>query len=144
MLTKKQKGDIGLTQVIADLTKKGISVSIPISEHLKYDLVAEYKGKLLRVQVKYSKLNDDSFIAVKLKSVWSNKSGSHIIKRKQGDYDVLSVYCPDTAKIYYVKDNDFKTGTALYLRTRNDNVAKNLWNRLRMADDYLDCEKVFG
>src|SRR5688572_4944057 len=36
----KDKGDIGLTSVMADLVRHDIQVALPISEHLPFDLVA--------------------------------------------------------------------------------------------------------
>ena len=77
-MTKKQKGDIGLTKTIADLTSNQVNVSLPIAEHLKYDLVAESKGKLLRVQVRYtSESKGTNLLRVKLRSSWANKKGNH-------------------------------------------------------------------
>ena len=144
MLTNKQKGDIGLTQAIADFTKNQVHVSIPISEHLKYDLVVEQNGELKRVQVRYSKLLDGKFIAVKLKSVWSNKKGLHVTKRQKGDYDVLAIYCPDTDQMYYVKDDEFDAQSALNLRLSKNNVTKANKNRIRIAGEYKDCRRIFG
>ncbi len=144
MLTKKQKGDIGLTQAIADFTKNKIAVSIPISEHLKYDLIAELDGQLKRIQVRYSKLNEGSFISVKLKSVWSNQKGVHVTNRKKGDYDVLAIYCPDTDEMYYVKDEEFDASCALQLRLTSDDVVKRNKSRVRVASNYKDCRRIFG
>ena len=50
----KNKGDIGVAQIIADLMKNGIQVCLPISEHLPFDLIAiSPDGHFLkRVQVK--------------------------------------------------------------------------------------------
>lgn len=36
----KDKGDIGLGCVIADLLKHDIQVALPVSEHLPFDLIA--------------------------------------------------------------------------------------------------------
>jgi len=36
----KDKGDIGLTQIIADLTEKDVKIALPLSEHLPFDLIA--------------------------------------------------------------------------------------------------------
>ena len=35
----KDKGDLGLTKIISDLTEKEFKVLLPISEHLPFDLV---------------------------------------------------------------------------------------------------------
>ncbi len=41
MGTTQEKGNLGLVKAIADLTEKGLSVSLPISESEYYDLIAE-------------------------------------------------------------------------------------------------------
>jgi hypothetical protein len=47
-------------------------VSLPISEHLKYDLIAEKNGVCKRIQVKFTTAKN-GILNIKLKSVWSNK-----------------------------------------------------------------------
>ena len=66
----KDKGDIGLGFVIADLFSHGIQVALPISEHLPFDLIAisEHR-KLARVSVKY-RTATGSCLALNLKSFW--------------------------------------------------------------------------
>lgn len=46
------KGDISMACVIAELTKQGISVSIPMTDNRRYDLIMDYNGRLYRMQVK--------------------------------------------------------------------------------------------
>lgn len=139
MSITKEKGDIGLTKIIADLTENNINVSIPIAEHLKYDIIIEKDSKMFRVQARYSKADkNNSYIQVKLKSVWSNKSGSYSVNREKGDYDILAIYCPYTNKCYYLSDEEFDPGAAINLRltppkTKNGGV-------IRMAKDY---ESIF-
>ena len=53
-MTTTQKGDVTELLVCAFLIRKGIKVSKPISNDLRYDLIADYKGKLIKIQVKTS------------------------------------------------------------------------------------------
>lgn len=57
--TKKQ-GDAGLGAAIGYFTRKGLGVSIPLTDSQDYDLITDDNGKLGRVQVKTS-----TFIAKK-------------------------------------------------------------------------------
>jgi hypothetical protein len=98
---KKQKGDIGVTQIIADLTAQLWNVSLPITEHAKYDLIAEKNGIMIRVQCRFTTAKNGA-LEVKLASCWSDKNGCHVVTRQQSDYDVLGVYCPETDRCYYV------------------------------------------
>lgn len=50
------KGTLGLIAAISDLTKKDFIVSLPISEHAPFDLVASKDGVSYTVQVKYRRL----------------------------------------------------------------------------------------
>jgi len=55
----KDKGDVGLTRVMADLVAHDIQVALPISEHLPFDLIAIHPtGDLRRVSVKYRAMNE--------------------------------------------------------------------------------------
>ena len=65
--TKKDKEDIGVAQTIAALTMQGWRVAMPLSEHTKYDLIAEMNGVCKRVQVRYT-TPKNNVLTVKLRS----------------------------------------------------------------------------
>ena len=52
-MNSKQKGNIGEAIVLAEFTKRGIQCSIPYGDNARYDLIAEFNGKLNKIQVKY-------------------------------------------------------------------------------------------
>jgi transposase-like protein len=91
------KGDIGTTQVIADLVKKGYVMLTPVvSESLPFDVVAYKDGIFRRIQCKYSASGHASAI-----TAWSNKSGNHTKKYDDSDFDYYGVYLPDIDKVVY-------------------------------------------
>ena len=141
MHVKKHKGDVGLVNAIAELTQQEIAVALPISDHLKYDLVAERNGILKRVQVRYTRLSDGK-MNVKLKSVWSNQAGVHVSRRRQGDFDILAVYCPETHKTYFVADDSFDCGSTMTLRVEPSKGVGGS-GEVRMAENFVDCRKLF-
>jgi hypothetical protein len=49
----KDKGDLGVAKVHADLVGKGFTVLFPATEHAPFDLVAYAAGEFHRLQVKY-------------------------------------------------------------------------------------------
>jgi hypothetical protein len=55
MAPLKKKGDLAELKVAADLVSRGCELSIPFGEDSDYDLIADYGGRLHRVQVKYTK-----------------------------------------------------------------------------------------
>lgn len=113
--TLKHKGDIGVTKVIADATFQGWNVSIPLSEHLSYDLLLEKDGKSERTQVRYTAASKGC-LNVKLTSSWADKRGNHTKKRQLEDFDILAVYCPDNDQLYYLRSKEFQNGRSLSLR----------------------------
>jgi hypothetical protein len=137
MYSKKEKGDIGLAKTISDLTEKNIHVCLPISEHLKYDLVAEKDGICKRIQVRFTTAKN-GILSVKLKSAWSNKKGNHILKREVGDFDILAIYCPQTNNVSYLEDKSFDNKTQVNIMIRESK--KGL---VRLEKDFLDCRNFF-
>jgi hypothetical protein len=110
MHEKKVKGDIGVVHVVAALTEQQWNVGILITEHSKYDLLAEKDGRVVRVQVKYTAFKKDKKrIEVKLASSWADRNGNHRRLREVGDYDVLAIYCPDTKECYFIKEEVLKS-----------------------------------
>ena len=83
--------------VIAEALKRGYKVAIPFGEDWRYDLIVLRKGKLERVQCKFTK-SDGKVIIVRCRSVnnWNE------IKYNQYDIDWLSIYDETTQKCYYI------------------------------------------
>lgn len=95
-MNTKQKGDMGIGRAIAFFTTKGWTVLLPLTDSQSYDMVADIKGVLNRVQVKYTsfKAPSGNYI-VDLRSV----SGS---SRKA--YDVVS---KETSDLLFVVTDEF-------------------------------------
>lgn len=49
----KIKGNIGESAILFEFVKRGIPVSIPYGDNERYDLIAEFNGKLNKIQIKY-------------------------------------------------------------------------------------------
>lgn len=49
---RSKQGNIGLGAAIAYYTSKGLSISLPLNDTQKYDLIVDEDGKLSRVSVK--------------------------------------------------------------------------------------------
>lgn len=94
---KKLKGDIGTTQVIADLVKKGYVIFTPVvCESLPFDIIAYKDGVSTRIQCKYS---SDGHVSGE--TSWTDKNGSHSRKYTDSDFDYYGVYLPDIDKVVY-------------------------------------------
>jgi len=131
--TKKDKGDIGVAHTIATLTSQGWHVAMPLSEHTKYDLIAEKDGTCCRVQVRYT-TPKKNILLVKLRSSWADRNGTHDIKRKQGDYDILAIYNPASKTVYFLSDLSFLNETSITLR-----LDRKVTVDSKLASEYLTC-----
>lgn len=120
--TNTDQGNLGLSSAIFKLTQKGIVVSVPLIQNLKYDLVAEVDGRLSKVQVKTTaqksrKKNQRPI--VNLKTSGGNKSGQKIKNREHGDYDYLYVLTSDDLT-YFIPVDSITSKTELTLSKEFD------------------------
>lgn len=80
------KGDVAVARAVGAFTEMGYNVLLPLTESAAYDLVADTKSGLKRVQVKYSSRKE-----VDLRRVHSNSNGYVVKKSKKDSYDWLYV-----------------------------------------------------
>lgn len=130
----KDKGDIGVGFVIADLISKGIKVCIPISEHLPFDLVAVYPdGSLKRISVKYIKMNKGA-LNIRFRSSYSNAKGSYSKSIDKNFIDLVAIYCPDTKAVYYINHLLFSKSATLRIEKSKNGQHKGII----LADNFLN------
>lgn len=130
----KNKGDIGVGYVIADLMSKNIQVAIPISEHQAYDLIGiRENGETLKISVKYRKLGKKGTVDLQLRSCYSDSNGAHVKKTDKNAINLVAIYCPDTNLVYYVNPNEFKETITLRINLPKNNQNKGIY----LASNYL-------
>jgi hypothetical protein len=139
----KDKGDQGLGFVMASLLANNIQVALPVSEHLPFDLIAISRdGALKKVSVKFRALErGKGRIQFALVSSWSNGSGCQKRKISKGVVDGYAIYCPDTEKCYFVREDQFD-GSTLTLRVhRPEGMRKSA---VLLAENHEDPHLLFG
>lgn len=139
----KDRGDQGVAYVTADLMAHDIVVARPLSEHTPFDLVVlspDFKQGC-RLSVKYRTLTPQGTIALQLKSVWSDRHGTHTIVHDKTSYDAIAVYCPETHECYYVRTEEI-VGVTLVLRVRPPDNSQQA--RIRMASEFRQPLRLFG
>lgn len=128
-------GGIGEASFIAQLVKRGLNVSIPLSHDTSYDLVVEKSdGKLAKLQIKTTTSTED-ILHVKIQRTYT--SGERIVSRTytEDDFDLLGVYDLRTEQCYIIPVAEVAGKTALSMRftpTKN-----NQTKRVVMANGYL-------
>ncbi len=137
MASLKRKGDLAELKVAADLLERGCRLSFPFGEDCDYDLVADYRGLLHRVQVKYTQ-SDGHRILIRCRSHSLTKGKVRQTKHyTAATVDWIVVYDRTTDNCYYCPATELGTGRCeLSLRltpARNGQIAG-----IRDADDYLD------
>ncbi len=83
------QGNAGIGAAIAYFTKYGYSVSVPLTDTQKYDLVVDLNNTLYRVQVKTTTYSQRGIPIVNIRTLGGNRSGTGRIKKfdpSQADY----------------------------------------------------------
>ena len=137
----KDKGDVGLAHVIADLMSHGIQVALPISEHLPFDCIAiDESGAMRRLSVKY-RTAARGHLEVRLRSSWADREGVHNRLHGRSDYDAFAIYCPEAEACFYLRVEEVDGSSVVFRLAipRNGHVAG-----VRMAKDYRGPERLFA
>lgn len=94
-MNTKAQGDIGVAMAIAYYTLLGCSVSVPMGDNTRYDLVVEINGQLQKVQCKTSKYIEKGSYKVALRTNGGNRSGTSTKLISADDADLVFVYTFD-------------------------------------------------
>ena len=78
--TPRRQGDLGEASAIEWLTRAGACVSLPIGASPDYDLIADFDGRLVRVQVNTSTCWRNGRYEVTLATRGGNRSWSGVAK----------------------------------------------------------------
>jgi hypothetical protein len=105
-LHPKDVGDRSEAAALFALTRNGYSVFLPFGENHRYDLIAERNGSFFRIQVKTGRLGEGR-IAFRCYSSYAHHRKKKDVRRSYlGEIDFLAVYCPETAKVYLIPEQD--------------------------------------
>jgi hypothetical protein len=138
MASLKRKGDIAELRVAADLVARGCHVLIPFGEDCDYDLVADYEGRLHRIQVKYT-TSDGRVVLVRTRSHSLTKGKVRQTKAYTSKtVDWIAVYDATTDRCYYVASWVLGDQGRGGLQLRLVPARNGQYLRIRRAEDYLD------
>lgn len=129
-----EKGAVGEMHVTGNLITQGFRVHKPLVDSLAYDLVCSKNGVFYTVQVKYLTMKN-GYVETSPRRVRS------ITERENNlEFDILAIYCPDTAGCYYLLAEEFKSS----IRLRFDKPKNNMTKGVRYAKDYTELWKRLG
>ena len=103
LMNSKNKGNIGEAIILAEFIKRNIQVCIPFGDNARYDLVADFNGKLQRIQVKYcgQKIGINNSIVCPCSSSTNHTTNKHLSTYKN-DIDYFCFYIVEWNKILLV------------------------------------------
>lgn len=130
----KLKGDIGVTFVIHDLSKRGFHICLPITEHAPFDLIAVGDQGALRIQVKYRDSTANGRMEANLFNAWGNVTKGCVRGERYSDVDVDYIALTNGDVVAYVKLSEISTNTISVCISRD--ACKNKDPKVRMVDDY--------
>jgi PD-(D/E)XK endonuclease len=127
----KAVGDLSEIMVIAELTRAGYSVAVPLGENNRYDIIAEIDGTLVRIQVKTGRLRKGAVI-FNCYSSDSHRNGT-ACRPYTNEVEYFGVYCRELETVYLVGISD----TARVTGSLRVHPAHNRQTRgIRWASDY--------
>lgn len=138
MASLKQKGDLAELKVATDLIDRGCRISIPFGEDCDYDLIADYEGRLHRVQVKYTR-SDGRIILIRCRSHSLTNGRVRVTKLYTSSMiDWIAVYDRTSERCYYCPSRELGSNGHATLTLRLQPAANNQRLRIRQAADYTE------
>ena len=137
MASLKQKGDLAELKVAADLSARGCRLSFPFGEDSDYDLIADFRGRLHRIQVKFAK-SDGRMVPVRCRSHSLTKGKVRQTKHYTAEMvDWIAVYDQTTERCYYCPSRELGDGRST-LNLRLVPARNGQRQRIREAHEYTD------
>ena len=133
LMNTKHKGEISESVIVAELLKLGYSVSRPVGDNQRYDLILDVNGVLYKVQCKTASLmSGGDSVQFQTASTYAHRGGAR--KGYVGQVDLIMAYSPHNDEVYW-EWVDTETPTcarSLYL-----NESKKRTSRRVLAEDRL-------
>jgi PD-(D/E)XK endonuclease len=102
VLDSNRKGAIAEMKITTAAVELGIPVLRPMAEHGRYDLGFEIGDRILRVQVKWGRLDEGAaVITASTESSW-HTPGRGYVRRPYAEHeiDALAIYCGEIDRCY--------------------------------------------
>jgi hypothetical protein len=128
MLTTDQKGAIAEAAIVLAAAELRISVSRPVAPE-RYDLIFDFRGRLLRVQCKWAARVGD-VIALRCYSCRRTADGLRKRVHYGDEVDAFAAYCADLDRCYFLPFRCVPPGGTVQLRLgkpRNNQRAGVRW-----------------
>ncbi len=113
------KGAIAEVEIEAAAIRLGVDVLRPVSQHARYDLAFEVRGRLWRVQCKWGQLDPPGeVIGVRLGGNRCTPGGYVRSTYEEGEIDLLAVYCAALDRCFLLPESMVLGRHFLHLRVQ--------------------------
>ena len=133
MLSTDQKGAIAESAIAHAAIRLGLSVSKPLTDGDRYDLILDLDPGLVRVQCKWATLIGD-VVAVRCYSCRRTREGLTKKGYSACEIDAVAAYCIDLDRCFYFPIDWLNGRTTLQLRLRPTRNNQHLG--INWADDF--------
>ena len=125
-------GNIGQAKVVSKFTEMGIETFLPFGDGSKYDLIAEFNGKLNKIQIKTTKnIKKNSCITWRL--CCQNGRNGNQKKYNNDEVDYFALYCIETDVLCLVP---FCNAQTTELNFRMDNYKGKKLKNMNFCSEY--------
>ena len=134
-MNSKNKGNIGEAIALAEFTKRQIQVAIPFGDNARYDLIAEFNGKLNKIQVKYCGqiTENNSFICPCVSS--TNHTTNKYLSTYENDVDYMAFYLAAIDKLLLVPIEQLEGKKTITFRLEPPKNSQHIG--INLVEDYL-------
>lgn len=134
-MTTKQLGNIGEAKALAKLVSMNIPVYVGFGDNERADLVAEFNGKLNKLQVKTSEKFEDNQFVASLKSSTIRNQNHYYHTYNASEIDYFIIYNLESDILLLLPIEEFENRTQVkfripYIETHNQYKSLNY-------EDYL-------
>lgn len=137
-MNSKEKGNIGEAVALAKFIELGVQVSIPFGDNARYDLIAEFNGKLNKIQVKYcNQLSENNSVICPCASSTNHTTNKHYTTY-ENDVDYMCFYLAPWNEIILIPIEDIGNRKTIGVRKT---PPKNNQSNITLVSNY-SFEKI--
>ena len=129
----KSVGNIGEAKVLCKFVELGVPVYLPFGDNERSDLIADFNGKLNRIQVKTSIKAEDGKMVFDLTSSTTHRSNGIKHKYTRNEVDYFACYNVTRDKIFLIPVEEPRSAiTIRYEKPKNGQI-----NGIHFEEEYL-------
>lgn len=138
-MNTKRIGNIGEVKVLAKFVELGCPVYLPFGDNEKADLIAEFSGRLNKIQIKATNTTQDGYYVIDFRNCKNHKTSPDPRQLyTENEIDYFATYCIERDTVCLFKINEMPNAT---VRLRFETPKNNQTTGVRWEKDYL-IEKV--